>query len=68
VVAAARPASQLKERFPAKAKEIAEAVEATALPVDQLAYLPLIARRSVWTVLLNGKTGEIRGFIPLDSF
>jgi hypothetical protein len=68
VVAAARPASQLKERFPAKAKEIAEAVEATALPVDQLAYLPLIARRSVWTVLLNGKTGEILGFIPLDSF
>lgn len=67
-VAAARPASQLKERFPQQAGEIAAAVEATGMPVERLAYLPLVARRSVWTVLLDGTTGAVLGFVPIDSF
>lgn len=68
VVAAARPAGALKERFPQHANEITAAMTATGVPVEQIAYLPLVARRSVWTVLLNSKTGQILGYLPLDTF
>ena len=54
--------------FPAKSSEIAAAIESTGLPEEQVAYLPLVARRSVWTVLLNARTGRIVGYLPLDSF
>lgn len=68
VLAAARPAGALKERFPQQAQEIAVAITATGLPTENIAYLPLVARRSAWTVLLNSKTGQILGYLPLDSF
>lgn len=68
VVAAAKPASLLKERFPAQAQEIAAALAAAGVPAEQIAYLPLVSRRTVWTVLLNNKTGQILGYLPLDSF
>ena len=68
VVAAARPAGELKGRFPQQAQEITVAMAATGLPAEHIAYLPLVARRSVWTVLLNRKTGQILGYLPLDPF
>ena len=68
VVAAARPAGALKERFPQHANDITAAMTATGVPAEQIAYLPLVARRSVWTVLLNSKTGQILGYLPLDPF
>jgi hypothetical protein len=31
--------------------------------------LPLIARKAeAWTVLLDGKTADIVGYLPVDSF
>ena len=68
VLAAARPASQLKERFPAQAAEISTAMAATGLPMAELAYLPLVSRRTAWTVLLNARTAQIVGYLPLDPF
>jgi hypothetical protein len=68
VLSVAHPASQLRTRFPAKSSEIAAAIESTGLPEEQVAYLPLVARRSVWTVLLNARTGRVVGYLPLDSF
>ena len=31
-------------------------------------YVPLAERKSFWTVLLDGRNGDILGFVPLDSF
>ena len=33
-----------------------------------LVYLPMIGRKSFWTVLLDPASAEVLAFIPLDSF
>jgi hypothetical protein len=68
VLAAAKPAAGLRQRFPQQAPEIDAAVSRTGQPLDKLVYLPLIARQSFWTVLLDADSADVRGFIPLDSF
>jgi hypothetical protein len=67
VLAKARPAAQLPERFPAQAGEIRAAFAAAGLPADQMVYLPLVARRSFWTVLLDARSARVVGYIPLDT-
>ena len=69
VLAAARPVSQLAARFPQHAAGIEAAVrEAGRVPAGA-SYLPLMARKSsAWTVLLDARTAEVIGFLPLDSF
>lgn len=68
VLAAAHPASQLKVRFPLRTAEVEQAIAGTGQPADTLIYLPLIARKSFWTVLLDARTAEVRAYVPLDSF
>lgn len=67
VLAAAKPLAQLTARFPDHAAEIRAATAAAGLPAEQLVYLPLVSRRSFWTVLLDARTGAIRAYLPLDS-
>jgi hypothetical protein len=69
VLKAARPVSQLKTRFAARAAEIDQAVrEAGGDPATALS-LPLIARKAdAWTVLLEPGTARVIGYVPLDSF
>lgn len=70
VVQAARPLADLKRRFPRDAAAIDAAVAAS--PVGDPArvrYLPLVARKAeAWTVLLDGVSGSIIGYLPIDSF
>jgi len=68
VLSAARPIEELKHRFTDRAVDIDAAVKLTGAAMRDLAYLPLIDRTSAWTVLLDNKTAEVRGFIALDSF
>jgi hypothetical protein len=68
VLAAAKPAAELKQRFPQQAAEIDAAVAQSGRPENTLKYLPVAARKSFWTALLDADSAEIRGFIPLDSF
>jgi len=68
VLAAAKPVSQLKSRFPAQTGAIDAVMAATGRSVDGLVYLPLVSRKSFWTVLLDARTAQILGFVPLDSF
>ena len=67
-IEAAKPALQLKKRFPDRAAEIDRAIERTGIKPDALLYLPLVGRKSFWTVLLDSSTAEVLGFLPLDSF
>jgi hypothetical protein len=69
VLKAARPATQLKERFAPHAAEIDAALQRAGRTVAGAAYLPLVARKAeAWTVLLDAKTAEVIGYLPLDSF
>jgi hypothetical protein len=69
VLQAARPIESLAARFPQRRAEIDAAVRATGRQVQQLRYLPLLARKEyAWTALLDGTTADIVGYLPLDSF
>lgn len=68
VLAAARPVSELRQRFPQQDAEIEAAVARSGRPVEKLVYLPMIDRKAYWTVLLDADSAGVRGFIPLDSF
>lgn len=69
VLRAAKPIPALVARFPSRAAEIASAVRTTGRPADKLVYLPLIGRKvAAWTVLLDGSTADIVGYLPLDPF
>ena len=63
-----RPVDQLQERFGAQTALIDPAILATGLPADGLRYLPLLGRKVSWTVLIDGKSAQPVGFLPLDSF
>ena len=63
-----RPAAQLKERFAGDADAIDRAVVRTGRPLHALRYLPLLARRTAWTVLIDPQSAQPVGFVALDSF
>ncbi|MDP3701030.1 MAG: TfpX/TfpZ family type IV pilin accessory protein [Hylemonella sp.] len=68
VLAAARPLSELKTRFPLQAAMIDAGVAQTGKNASDLVYLPMVARKSFWTVLLDAQSAALLGFVPLDSF
>ncbi len=68
VLAAAKPVSELRQRFGTQAGLIDAAVARTGVAVEKLVYLPMVSRKSFWTVLLDAETAELRGFVALDSF
>jgi hypothetical protein len=69
VLKAAKPVTQLQARFPQRAGEIDAVLKQAGRSAADTAYLPLIARKAeAWTVLLDGKTADIVGYLPLDSF
>ncbi|TXH89734.1 MAG: pilus assembly protein [Rhodoferax sp.] len=69
VIRVAKPVGQLRQRFPGQVAviEAALAGQSTAA-VAAARYVPLAARKSFWTVLVDGRNGDILGFVPLDSF
>lgn len=68
VLDAAKPAADLRRRFPQQAVEIEAAIPRTGRSEAELRYLPLVARKSFGTVLLDARNAEIRGYLRLDSF
>ena len=63
-----RPVAELRQRFGTQAALIDRAIAATARPAEGLRYLPLLARKQGWTVLIDAQTTAPVGFLPLDSF
>lgn len=68
VLAAAKPVAELRRRFPQQAAQIDGAIARSGRPESALRYLPVAARKSFWTALIDAESAEIRGFIPVDSF
>lgn len=68
VLQVARPVSELNGRFAAQASEIGSAIARIGRRADSLVYLPMVGRKSSWTVFLDPVTAEVVGYMPLDSF
>lgn len=68
VLKVAKPVAELRARFSHQAAQIDWAIAATGRPVTDLRYLPLLSRKTAWTVLLDSTTAEPLGYLPLDSF
>ena len=65
----AKPVSELKRKFPRHLPVIDDALRNAGRDAASVRYLPLIGRTAEgWTVLLDGGTAEIVGYLPLDSF
>lgn len=65
---AAKPASELSVRFAPQAAAINAAIARTGHKSETLAYLPMVGRKSFWTVFLDPVTAEVLAYMPLDSF
>jgi hypothetical protein len=68
VLKAAKPAKELKQRFPNRAAELDKALASVGRPIDSVVYLPMVGRKSFWTVLLDSTTADVLATIPIDSF
>jgi hypothetical protein len=68
VLAKAKPIAQLKSRFAAQAANIDAAVRSTGQPEAALRYVPMVGRKTFWTVLVDGVSAEPLAFLPIDSF
>lgn len=66
VLKAAKPINTLKSRFPGYSAEI----DAVLAGHNQKAvvYLPMVGRKSFWTVFLDSSSAEVVATMPLDSF
>ena len=65
---AARPASELKARFPRAAGEIDAVLAAQGRRAEDMRYLPLLSRRTAWTAFIEPASGDPVAYMPLDSF
>lgn len=77
VLTRAKPITVLREKYPQHDPLINKAIDTALRDIDagevsdgnSLAWIPLVSRNSLeWVVLLDPKSGRIRGYIPLDGF
>ncbi len=68
VLKAARPVGALKTRFASQADDIDRVLANAGRSAPGMVYLPMVGRKTFWTVFLDPVTGEIKATMPLDSF
>lgn len=64
----ARPLEKLKTRFPEHQAAIDKVLQPFGVQAQTFVWLPMIGRKTFWTVFLDPATTEIKAFMPLDSF
>ena len=60
--------SLLVEKFPSTAAPLAALAERAGMKPDDLRFLPLVARRATWTVVLADGGKRVLGYLPVDGF
>jgi hypothetical protein len=68
ILQAAKPVTRLKERFGSQASAIDAVIASTGRKPESMVYLPMVGRKSFWTVVLDSATAEVLAFMPLGSF
>ena len=67
-LAAAKPLTTLLARQQSRDADVDSAIRRSGKAAESLVYLPMVARRTDWVVLLDAHSGDIVGFAPLDGF
>jgi hypothetical protein len=65
---AAKPLSELARRFPRRVEEIQSAVKDSGRSAEQLGFLPILARLTNWSALIDLRSGDVVGYVNIDSF
>ena len=65
---AAKPLTGLTRLHPDRLPVLERAVAATGREPRQLGYLPILARSTDWTALVDLSTGAIAGYVHIDGF
>lgn len=68
VLEKARPLVYLYRQYPSHVQDIKVEVRKTGRTAEDLKFVPLMARKTDWSVLLDAKTGVIVGFVPYEGF
>lgn len=68
ILKAAKPATELQTRFPKQVADIDRVLADVGRTAQNVVYLPLVGRKSVWTVFLDPVTAQFVATLPLDSF
>lgn len=68
VLRVSKPVIDLRQRFPSQIVAIDATLAGQGVSVEDARYVPLAGRKDFWTVLLDGRNGDILGFVPVDSF
>ncbi|MBC3936042.1 TfpX/TfpZ family type IV pilin accessory protein [Undibacterium rugosum] len=64
----AKPLSILRSKYPGQKALIDRAVQESGLPDTALGFVPLIARGTEWSVLVDAESSAVKGFVKLDGF
>lgn len=64
----AKPLATLKERPALAAAVDAEMQKQGRTSTDGLVYLPLVSRKTFWTVVLDAKTADVVAYLPIDPY
>ena len=68
ILKAAKSVGELKHRFVTQAADIDQVLSDAGRTDENTVYLPLVGRKSFWTVFLDSKTATVVATMPLDSF
>jgi hypothetical protein len=71
ILARARPLEELKTRFPDRIAEIEASLKSASRgsgKAGPIGYIPMVGRKTFWTVLVDTHTAEVIAFVPIDSF
>jgi hypothetical protein len=68
VLRIAKPLAALRTRFPQQAAEIDNVLQKASKVPNTLLYVPMVGRKSFWTVFVDPITAEVVASMPLDSF
>lgn len=68
VLKVAKPVTTLQGRFPNRANDIERILSKAGRTAQNTVFVPMVGRKSFWTVFLDPQTAEIVAYMPLDSF
>lgn len=68
VLNASKPLLELKQRFPDIVSRADDVLKRADRSWERGAYLPLVGRKVVWTVVIDNQSADILGFLPVDPF
>lgn len=66
--AAARPAAELASHGAEQARVLAQAAAEIGRPLEQLGYIPILARATAAIALVDRSSGEVLGYALVDGF